>query len=159
MKNGVLSVMIVGALLQSMALGADSIGACPARAKCDINKQLARNTDLLDELIDKAANMLAHPDAFKDNTLGQHVYVEKTYKPGSFYPKTRLIKSLRLDYEGVSSTGNTANFQIQYGRGAKNQGGCYASVNIPLNTKISKNSFRNALIKSLQTGIQYCISE
>lgn len=159
MKKCVLTLMIIGALLQSMALSADSVEACPARAKCDINKQLVRDADLLDELIDKAANMLVHPDAFKDNTLGQHIYVEKTFKPGSFYPKSSSIKSLRLDYEGASSTGNTGNFQIQYGRGAKNQGGCYASVNIPLNTKVSKSSFRNALIESLKTGIQYCITK
>lgn len=159
MKRSVIIIVFIGALIQSMTLSAYSVGVCPAKAKCDINKQLAQDTDLLNELVDKAANMHAHPDAFKDNTLGQHIYVEKTYKPGSFYPKSSLIKNLRLDYEGASSGGSMANFQIQYGRGAKNKGGCYASVNIPLNTKVAKDFFRNALIESLKTGDQYCITE
>jgi len=159
MSKILLSIMGLGILSFSDAGQAVTVFACPARSKCDVNVKLAKNEYIIEELVDKIANMFSHPNALKDNTYGTHIYITESSKTGSVYPKDNSnIKGLRLDYEGPTSNGTAGNFQLQYGRGIKN-GGCYASLIVPLSTKISKETFKSALVNSIKTGVQQCIHE
>lgn len=151
--------MCLSGLALSGTAQAVNILACPAKSKCIVNAQLAKNDTLLDGLIDKVAHMFSHPNALKDGTYGKHIYIDKGSKTGSVYPKNKGdIKGLRLDYEGPTSLGESGNFQLQFGRGIK-EGGCYASVIVPFSMTITTDTFKQAIINSIKTGVQQCIEE